>query len=401
MAKSNTKPELRFAGFSEEWEEKDFEKVFSNISNNSLSREKLNYVTGLAKNVHYGDILVKFNDVLDVKKVSLPYISDNATVEKLKKSILKDGDIIISDAAEDEIVGKCVELCNINEEKILSGLHTIAVRPKEKFAPKFLGYYMNSNSYHDQLLKLIQGTKVLSISKTAIKNTFIRHPQSIDEQKLIANFHVNIDKLIAAHQQKQSKLQSLKQAMLDNMFPKQGQLVPEIRFKGFTDNWIQCDLKNILSFQYGIFNNNPNNGGEYPVYGANGVIGGYSEYNASDSVVIGHMGEYAGIVLWADGKHFVTYNGIITKPKNEELLPKFSYFLLYKMNLRKICDGSGQPFLSYTILNSIKCIYPKSHEEQNKISKYFENLDKLIKSHELQIAKVANIKNAFMAKMFL
>ena len=251
MAKTNTKPEVRFAGFAEDWEEKDFEKVFTNISNNSLSREKLNYVAGLAKNVHYGDILVKFNDVLDVRKEVLPYISDNATVEKLKSSFLKDGDIIISDAAEDETVGKCVELHNVNDEKILSGLHTIAVRPKENFAPKFLGYYLNSDSYHNQLLKLMQGTKVLSISKTAIKKTVIRNPKSKDEQKLIGNFFENIDKLIAEHQQKDSKLKALKQAMLDKMFPKQGKLVPEIRFKGFEGDWEEKKLSELSNYSNG------------------------------------------------------------------------------------------------------------------------------------------------------
>jgi type I restriction enzyme, S subunit len=401
MNMKNINPELRFDGFTEDWEERDFEQVFTNISNNSLSRDKLNYVSGMAKNVHYGDILVKFNEVLDAQNKILPYVSDNAIVEKLKGSYLKDGDIIIADAAEDEIVGKCIEIINVKDEIVLSGLHTIAVRPKQKFAHGFLGYYMNSNSYHDQLMKLMQGTKVLSISKSAIKNTVIKNPKSEDEQQKIGNFFENLDTLITEHQHKHSKLKALKKAMLSKMFPQEGQRVPEIRFKGFSDKWIQSDLKNIFNFQYGIFNNNPSNGGEFPVYGANGVIGGYSEYNASDSVVIGHMGEYAGIVLWAEGKHFVTYNGIITKPKNEELLPKFGYFLLYNMDLRKICDGSGQPFLSYTILNSRKGIYPKSHDEQNKIGNYFKNLDDLITNHQIQIEKLNNLKKAFLAKMFI
>lgn len=395
------KPQVRFKGFTEDWLATDFYNVFNSVSNNSLSRDMLNYQSGNAKNIHYGDILIKFNEIVDLEKEIVPFITDSGTVDKLKISKLLDGDIIISDAAEDETVGKCVELINVKDNIVLSGLHTIAVRPKQKFAPKYLGYYMNSNSYHDQLLKLMQGTKVLSISKYAVRKTYINYPNNDKEQQKISTFFENLDKLITQHQQKNSKLKALKKAMLSKMFPQKGQTVPEIRFKGFTGDWIDTELEEIFNFQYGIFNNNPSNGGKYPVYGANGIIGGYTEFNAEDSIVIGHMGEYAGIVLWGEGQHFVTYNGIITKPKNEKIVPKFGYYLLSKMNLRKISDGSGQPFLSYNILNRIKSTYPKSHDEQIAISNYFKNIDHLISNHELQIKKIQNIKKAFLAKMFI
>lgn len=407
MAKKNTNPEVRFAGFTEEWEEKNFEKVFSNISNNSLSREKLNYVTGLAKNVHYGDILVKFNDVLDVKKVSLPYISDNATIEKLKKSILKDGDIIISDAAEDEIVGKCVELYNVNEEKILSGLHTIAVRPKEKFAPKFLGYYMNSNSYHDQLLRLIQGTKVLSISKTAIKNTFIRHPQSIDEQELIANFHVNIDKLIAEHQQKHSKLQSFKQAMLDKMFPKQGQLVPEIRFKGFEGNWEEINVGSICKTTIGVFviKTRQNDLSPYPVYnGGVSYTGFYDEYNnEANKIVISARGANAGFVNIVRTKYWAGNSCYSVDVLDKELFDidfLFYYIKKYQRRFLENQQSANIPSVSKSDVERFKVFYP-SKAEQSAIAKYLLSLDNQISNNDLQINKLQNIKKAFLAKMFI
>ena len=125
---------------------------------------------------------------------------------------------------------------------------------------------------------------------------------------------------------------------------------PQIRIKGFRQKWEPKMLGDIYDFQYGDFNNNPSNGGNFSVYGANGKIGGYTEFNAEDSIVIGHMGEYAGSITWAAGKHFVTYNGIITEPKNEYVLPKFGLYLFEKLNLRKMCGGSGQPFLSYSCL---------------------------------------------------
>ncbi|MBK9957899.1 MAG: restriction endonuclease subunit S [Chitinophagaceae bacterium] len=403
MAKTNTNPEMRFAGFTEEWEEKGFERVFSNISNNSLSREKLNYITGLAKNVHYGDILVKFNDVLDVKKVSLPYISDNATVEKLKKSILKDGDIIISDAAEDEIVGKCVELYNVNEEIILAGLHTIAVRPEEKFARKFLGYYMNSNSYHDQLLKLIQGTKVLSISKTAIKNTFIRHPQSIYEQKLIGNFFENLDQLITEQQQKHSKLKSLKKAMLNKMFPKQGQLVPEIRFKGFEGEWVEKEFRRIFNYErpdnYIVLSNEYSNKFKTPVLTANkAFILGYTFETRTFNETCIIFDDFTLDSKFVDFPFMVKSSAlkILTIQNINTDYIRFAFFNLVNKKIEIM--GHARHYIS--VVQKTKVLVP-TITEQILIGNYFKNLDELIQNHEVQIAKLQNIKKAFLAKMFI
>ena len=76
----NKKPQVRFNGFDEDWEESDFDAVFNSISNNTLSREMLNYYSGNAKNIHYGDVLVKFNEIVDVEKEVIPFISDNCQV---------------------------------------------------------------------------------------------------------------------------------------------------------------------------------------------------------------------------------------------------------------------------------------------------------------------------------
>lgn len=213
-----TVPEIRFDGFNGEWEEKTFGGCFANIPSNTLSRADLNYETGLAKNIHYGDVLIKFGEVLDVEKETLPFITNNDTVIKLKTATLKDGDVIIADAAEDETVGKCTELFNIKEQIVFSGLHTIAVRPILPFASKYLGYYLNSSAYHDQLLSLMQGTKVLSISKTTIQTTSIEFPNSPKEQTKIGTLFKNLDTLITQHQAQLKKLNNIKQACLEKMF---------------------------------------------------------------------------------------------------------------------------------------------------------------------------------------
>ena len=175
---------------------------------------------------------------------------------------------------------------------------------------------------------------------------------------------------------------------------------PKIRFKGYTEAWEQRKLGDVYNFQYGEFNNNPDNGGEYPIYGANGIIGGYTKYNAEDSAIIGHMGAYAGYVVWASGKHFVTYNGTIARPLDDSLDSKFGYCILSQKRIYRICAGSGQPFVSYADLNGIDIEIPTEKSEQEKIGAYFTNLDHLITLHQRKCDETKKLKKYMLQKMF-
>lgn len=185
-----------------DWEQRKLGDVLVSLQNNTLSRADLSNEAGVAKNVHYGDVLIKFGEVLDVSKEQLPMISDESILTKYKTSFLQNGDVIIADTAEDTTVGKCSEIVGLNDEVVLSGLHTIPYRPVEKFAPKYLGYYLNSDAYHNQLLPLMQGIKVTSISKSAMQDTDIIYPKSKEEQTEIGNYFDALDHLITLHHRK-------------------------------------------------------------------------------------------------------------------------------------------------------------------------------------------------------
>ena len=160
-----------------------------------MSRAELNYEDGEYKNIHYGDVLIKFSAFTDVSSADVPYINDDSVPTKLCSTLLQNGDIVIADTAEDYTVGKATEVENIFESKVVSGLHTIPCRPKMRFSPRYLGYYVNSPKYHNQLIPFIQGVKVSSISKSLIKNTFISYP-SLSEQSKIASFLSCLDEKI-------------------------------------------------------------------------------------------------------------------------------------------------------------------------------------------------------------
>ena len=111
-----------------------------------------------------------------------------------------DGDVIIADTAEDNTVGKCAEIIGIADKAVVSGLHTIPCRPRSQFAQGYLGYFMNSPAFHDQLLPLMQGTKVTSVSKSAMADTLICYPPDVTEQALIGQHFMKLDNLITLHQ---------------------------------------------------------------------------------------------------------------------------------------------------------------------------------------------------------
>ena len=197
------------------WDSMNFGNVFDEISNNTLARAKLSDESGQAKNIHYGDIHTKFGEILDLKKEILPYIIPEVDCSRMMP--LQDGDIVLADTAEDNTVGKAVEVHNVGSNVLYAGLHTIARRPKFKFAPKYLGYYINSNAYHDQLIPYMQGTKQPAISKAHILLTHIQIP-SIKEQSKIAECLDAIDEVITLAKAELAKWRELKKGLLQQLF---------------------------------------------------------------------------------------------------------------------------------------------------------------------------------------
>lgn len=169
-----------------DWELQTFEETFRILSNNTLSRENLNNRGGLVRNVHYGDILTKFSEVLDCAHDEIPYLNDISLLTS-SAQLLQDGDIIIADTAEDETVGKATEISGLGDERMVAGLHTIPCRVKKgDFASGWLGYYLNSHLFHDQVLPYATGIKVSSISKSAINETLIVIPPKPEQEKIVS-----------------------------------------------------------------------------------------------------------------------------------------------------------------------------------------------------------------------
>ena len=212
-------PKLRFKEFKDEWKKISLINVFSFYNTNSLSRADLSE-EGSIKNIHYGDIHQKFNNILDVNKEKLPYIKSDIKINIHNgENYCKDGDLVLADASEDyDGIGKAVELINVGDNKIVSGLHTILARDTNKIMSLgFKGYLFNTSLIHNQIRVLANGFKVYGISKNNIYDLDVRIPTKT-EQKKITNFLMLLDKKIELQQRKIEALKIYKKGLMQKYF---------------------------------------------------------------------------------------------------------------------------------------------------------------------------------------
>lgn len=420
-------PKIRFKGFADAWEQRKLRETLYSLQNNTLSRAELSLENGVAKNVHYGDVLVKFGEVLDVQKELLPMIVNESVVAKYRSSFLQNGDIVIADTAEDETVGKCSEIAGLSDEKVIAGLHTIPCRPLFNFASGYLGYYLNSDAYHRQLLPLMQGIKVTSISKSALQDTEIQYPKLLEEQEQIGTFFRNLDNLITLHQHKCDETKELKRYMLQKMFPRNGKKNPEIRFAGFTDDWEQHklgELMNVTSVKR-IHQSDWTDSGVRFLRARDIVAASkneelddylyisqekYEEYSALsgkvaiDDLLVTGVGTIGVPYLVENLEPLYFKDGNIIWFQNQnEIDGKFLYYSFVGNGIQsfiKAYAGTGTVG-TYTIDTGKKTpIQLASKEEQKKIGEYFSQLDDLITLHQRKCDELKEVKKFMLQNMF-
>lgn len=351
--------------------------ILISLQNNTLSRADLSNEAGVAKTVHYGDVLIKFGEVLDVSKEKLPMISDESVLSKYKSSFLQNGDVIVADTAEDLTVGKCSEIAGLNGVVLLSGLHTIPYRPTEKFASGYLGYYLNSSAYHNQLIPLMQGIKVTSISKSAMQDTDIVYPKSVEEQGKIGNYFQSLDHLITLHQCKRRVLPKL--LYNDWEQRKFGDLVEKYEdpIDTPTDGYMRLGIR---SHAKGTFHSYVEKGKELETakmfrVAANNFIVNIT-FGWEHAVAITDESD-AGKLVSHRFPQYSFENGMI---------PMFFKYLILDENFKHHLElsspgGAGRNrVLKLNDMLEYKMKFP-CEDEQRKLASYFDDLDHLITLH--------------------
>ena len=264
-------PNLRFPEFQGEWEKCKVSDLLDFYSTNSLSWDKLEYGTTNIQNLHYGLIHVGLSTMVDIDKDNLPNIIDGNLPRNYE--LCKEGDIVFADASEDtNEVAKAVEYYNLNGKKVVCGLHTIHGRDnKNKTVVGYKGYAFSSMSFHHQIRRIAQGTKIYSINSKNFSECYVGIP-SKDEQQKIADLLRLIDERIATQNKIIEDLKKLKSAISKKLL--------------CNDKWTTCIIQDIAEIGRGRVISSVEIDRQkhplYPVYSSqtsnNGIMGYLDNY---------------------------------------------------------------------------------------------------------------------------
>lgn len=243
-------PRIRFQEFKKDvgWKVRPFNSLFTFKTTNSFSREFLNYKSGNIKNIHYGDIHTKFSTLFDIELEEVPYVNEDVNLDKISAdNYCQVGDIIFADASEDlKDIGKHIEIINLNNEKVISGTHTLLARKIDNsLITGFSSYLFSSRYLRQQIQKESQGTKVLGISAGRLSGIKIYLPNSADEQRKIADFLSSLDKLIKSVSFQLKLYKEHRTGLLQQLFPKNGENLPKLRLGKFSQEWKVIELSEI------------------------------------------------------------------------------------------------------------------------------------------------------------
>ncbi len=253
-AKRELKPKLRFPEFRDApgWDERPFSDLYAFGSTNTYSRDNLNYENGTVRNIHYGDIHTRFRALFDISREVVPFVNPTESLDNLDPdTFCTEGDMIFADASEDlEDVGKSIEIVALGGSRVLSGTHTILARRKSaQLIVGFGGHLFRSNRIRSQIRREAQGSKVFGISAGRLSSVKVCFPEDKAEQQKLAECLTSLDELTAAHGQKLDALKTHKKGLMQQLFPREGETMPRLRFPEFQDagEWAIRELAEFIT----------------------------------------------------------------------------------------------------------------------------------------------------------
>lgn len=425
-------PRLRFPDFKGErkWQEKLLEQVYDFKITNSFSRDKLNYLKGSVKNIHYGDIHTKFSTLFDITNENVPFINPSQSLKKIKsENYCVEGDVIFADASEDlEDIGKSIEIVNLNNEKLLSGLHTLLIRQKEQILILgFGGYLFKSTKMRLQIQNEAQGAKVLGISVGRMSTIAVNYPSNQKEQQKIVSCLSSIDKLLNTQSQKLELLKSHKKALMQKMFPATGETVPKLRFPEFQNSaqWTAGTLDEICEVSSGGTPSRSNSkywdGGDIPwvsttlidfnnIESANEFITEEGLRNSSaklfskDTILMAMYGQgktRGKVAVLGIEAAINQACAALTLKKGFNTNFVFQNLANRYNEIREISNQGGQENLSGALIKNIPFSYPDiTSKEQQRIANCLSSVDKTINLQTKKVEFLKSHKRGLMQQLF-
>ncbi|HGF7851283.1 TPA: restriction endonuclease subunit S [Enterococcus faecium] len=392
---NNTQPEIRFPGFTDDWEQRKLKEFGKSTGGTSIESE---FVEGGK---------YKVISIGSYSEQSV-YTDQNIRAEltdKTRNRVLNKGDLtmILNDkTASGNIIGR-VLLIDSNDSYVYNQ-RTERIEPDhKKYDSQFLYHMLNAPMIRSKIIKQAQGNTQIYVNWSAIGELDYLVP-NLDEQREIGAFFFNLNNLITLHQRKLDLLKETKKGFLQKMFPKNGAKVPEIRFPGFTGDWEEKKFKEVINSGIKGKAKAEMSGTKSLYLDTNYLNGGVVTYVDSprdvenDDVLILWDGSQAGTVYYG----FSGALGSTLKAYRAKESGAFLYQQL-KRNQQIIYDRYRTPNIPHvvkTFTDEFMVSMPSS-EEQQKIGAFFKQLDDTIALHQRKLDLLKETKKGFLQKMFV
>lgn len=375
---------------------------FESHRNNTCARSLMTSDFGSIHNIHYGDILVKYNEVVSLLHHNVDYLTVEGETHSPKDYVC-DGDVIIADTAEDETVGKTVEIQDVGNRKVVAGLHTFLYRPPPNmFVRGWLGYWMNSSAYHSQLFQYMTGTKVLSLTRASIAATVVQYPFK-ELQRQIVTALDSIQTQIKATQKLIAKYEAIKKATVNLLLKQKA-------------DWRQISLGDIgdVLMCKRILKNQTTETGDVPFYKI-GTFGRTPDsfisrslfkdfkarfsYPQKGDVLLSAAGTIGRTVVFNGEDAYFQDSNIVWIDNDERAVTNRFLNVLYgQMNWQTENGGTVSRLYNANIRNT-KIKIP-SLSEQKRIVAILDSIDGTINGLKSQLAKAQDVKQGMMSYFF-
>ena len=411
-------PKLRFPGFTEDWEQRKLGDFYT--FKNGLNKEKVYF--------GYGDSIVNFTDVFHNRQIYSSTLKGKVCVNKkeLENYKVKEGDLFFTRTSEtiDEI-GFPAVVMEPMERVVFSGF--VLRGRAEKYDPLvniFKSYIFFTNNFRSEMKKKSSMTTRALTSGTALKEMYFSYPKDLEEQTKIGEILLRLDKIITLHQRKLDNLKLKKKALLQKLFPKNGERYPELRFPGFTDAWEQCKLSDLTqlitkgttpkvkNIQNGVNFIKVENISDDGVISINSYVSEEEHMNFLSRSILSNndiLFSIAGTL----GRTAIVKSHLLPANTNQALaiirlnksvdvvyINTFLKSNAIKTYIRKNPTVGAQPNLSLGQVSDLEINIP-SYNEQKKISNLFSKFDLMITLHQRKLEMLKNVKKGLLQKMFV
>ena len=382
-------PRIRFKGFEVEWEPRELGEITTKIGSGKTPRGgKTGYLSIGIPLIRSQNI---FNDSVNFEGIA--FISDETDAEMSNSRVLQN-DVLLNITGASigrSAVYRSGERANVNQ-------HVCIVRANGKHHFDFIQLNLASTRGQAAIDNSQAGGAREGLNFQQIAKFGFQFP-SLTEQTKIGGYFRELDRLIELHQRKHDKLVTLNKSMLQKMFPQPGAITPEIRFKGFSGDWIEKALGDIIDLGSGRDYKHLSHG-NIPVYGTGGYMLSVNEALSTsiDAVGIGRKGTIdKPYILKAP---FWTVDTLFYAIPIAENYLDFVFCIFQRIDWKQKDESTGVPSLSKVAINGVS-VLSTNPPEQQKIGSYFRTLDELISKHAIQLQKLKQIKSACLEKMFV